>query len=34
MEALFGRVYPAALNRGAERYPLPETGLTTSLAKA
>ena len=34
MEALFGQVYPAALNRAVERYPLPETGLAASLAKA
>jgi alpha-1,6-mannosyltransferase len=34
MEALFGRVYPAALGRGAQRYRLPEPGLAASLAKA
>ena len=34
METLFGQVYPAALNRAVERYPLPETGLAASLAKA
>ena len=33
MEALFGRVYPAALGRSAMR-PLPQAGIFVSLAKA
>jgi len=34
MEALFGRVYPAALARGGVHRPLPEAGLAASLVKA
>jgi hypothetical protein len=33
MDALFGRVYPAALARSAER-PLPAAAVAGSLAKA
>jgi alpha-1,6-mannosyltransferase len=34
MEALFGRVYPAALGRSGARLPLPEAALAASLAEA
>ena len=34
MEALFGRVYPAAITRSGSRHSLPQAGLPASLAKA
>ena len=34
MEALFGRVYPAAIAHSGARHPLPQTGIPASLAKA